>query len=76
MWSVHDAISLDQQGVPSVVCVTERFSQAAKTYARMKGKPDIPILVLPANIEELSDEELGSLAKTTFEQAARQLTQE
>jgi len=58
-----------------VVIVTEQFRALASTIAQSQGKPSLPILVLPSNIEELSHEELQALAKITFDQAAQRLTQ-
>ena len=68
-------MSLDQGGVPSVVIVTEQFSKLASTIAKSRGRPGLPILVLPGNIEDLSNGELETLAKTTLDQAAERLTQ-
>ena len=56
-----------------MVIVTEQFSALASTIAQSQGKPGLPILVLPSNIEELSDGELKALAQKTFDQAARKL---
>ena len=68
-------MSLDQGGVPSVVLVTEQFSKLASTITKSRGRPGLPILVLPANIEDLSDSELETLAQNTLDQAAEKLTQ-
>ena len=57
-----------------MVIVTEQFSKLASTIARSRGRPGLPILVLPSNIEDLSDGELESLAHTTLDQAAGELT--
>ena len=54
--------------------VTEQFRELASTIAHAQGEPGLAILVLPSNIEELSDEELRSLAQTTFDEAAGKLT--
>jgi hypothetical protein len=59
-----------------VVLVTGQFRELAGIIAQSQGKPRLPILVLPSNIEELSGEELRSLAQRTFEQVAQKLTQE
>jgi hypothetical protein len=57
-----------------VVIVTEAFSKLASTISRSEGKPELPILVLPANVEELPEEELRSLARATLDEAAQKLT--
>ena len=55
--------------------VTEQFSRLASTIAKSRGRPGLPILVLPANIEDLSDDELEDLAHKTLDQAAEKLTE-
>jgi hypothetical protein len=57
------------------VIVTEQFSRLASTIAKSRGRPGLPILVLPANIEDLSDDELEDLAHKTLDQAAEKLTE-
>ena len=47
----------------------------ASTIAKSRGRPGLPILVLPANIEDLSDDELEDLAHKTLDQAAEKLTE-
>ena len=64
---------LERAGVPSVVIVTGEFRELATTIAHAQGEPGLEILVLPSNIEELSDEELRSLAQSTFHEASRKL---
>ena len=58
-----------------MVVVTEQFSDLATTIARSRGKPRLPILVLPANIEQLSDSEIRALARSTLDRAAHELTE-
>ena len=56
-----------------MVIVTGEFKELASTIAHAQGEPGLEILVLPSNIEELSDEELRSLAQITFDEAAGKL---
>ena len=56
-----------------MVMVTGEFKELASTIAHAQGEPGLEILVLPSNIEELSDEELRSLAQITFDEAAGKL---
>jgi len=42
--------------------------------ARARKVPDFPIIVLPANIEELEAAALQSLAEETFPEALKKLT--
>ena len=59
-----------------MVIVTEQFSKLAATIARSRGKPSLPILVIPSNVEELSDQDLRALASATLQRAAEALTTE
>ena len=56
-----------------MVMVTGEFKELATTIAHAQGEPGLEILVLPSNIEELSDEELRTLAQSTFDEAAGKL---
>ena len=54
--------------------VSERFQNLAAAIARARGKPEFPMIVLPANIEELSDSELHAMAEKTFPEVLEKLT--
>ena len=43
--------------------------------ARSRGKPDFPMVVLPANIEEMAREDLDALADDTFPEVLGKITQ-
>jgi hypothetical protein len=46
-YSVHDAIELEKNGIPTVVATTTRFEPVAKTLSASFGAPDTRLLVLP-----------------------------
>lgn len=54
--------------------MTERFEDLAHSVARARGKNNFPIVVWPANVEELSDAELKALADRTFDELVNKLT--
>ena len=72
--SINDALIFEAKGIPTVVIITEPFRVLSETVARARGKPDLPLIVLPSTIEEISDDEISSMAKTTFERVAGLLT--
>lgn len=61
-WSVHDAVSLEQQKRPAIVAVTEEFAQHAHNMARHLGHPDLKVLVLPYPLEARPEDELREIA--------------
>ena len=56
-----------------MVVVSERFENLAASLARSRGKPDFPMVVLPSDIEEMTDERLGELSERTFPEIAAKL---
>ena len=54
--------------------VSERFHNLAQSVARARHAPDLPMIVLPPNIEEITNEELHALADRTFPQIIDRLT--
>jgi len=51
-----DAIHLERQGTPSLTFVTEPFEHAARTHARLHRLPDLPLIVVPSDYLDRSDE--------------------
>lgn len=58
-----------------MVVVSERFESLATSLVRSRGKPGFPMVVLPSDIEELSDERLGELSERTFPEIAEKLAE-
>ena len=70
-----DAITLEQQGLPTATIITDVFVKTAEAYTRLMGVPDFPYLVCPHPITSVSPadlEERGSLLAP----AVRRLLQE
>lgn len=61
-YSVHDAIELEKNGIPTVVATTTRFEQVAKTLSASFGAPDTRLLVLPHPIGGTDEPTLESWA--------------
>ena len=53
-------------GLPVVLVVTERFESLGRSILKSKGRGDIPVYVLPSDIETRSDAELCQLAAQTL----------
>ena len=55
-----DAIALERQGTPSLTFVTEPFEQAARTHGRLHGLPDLPLVIVPSDYLDRSDEAIAA----------------
>ena len=58
-----------------MVVVSERFENLATSLARSRGKPNFPMVVLPSDIEEMSDDRLGELSEQTFPEITEKLAE-
>ncbi len=65
---MHDAITLEKRGIPSVVVISEAFVQNAKAIAKLSGIPDYPFIVVPHPVSSLDAEGLEELVKRFFPQ--------
>jgi hypothetical protein len=65
-WSVADAVTLEAQGRPSVVAVTEEFEKHARNMASHLGHPDLKLLVLPYPLEARAEAELVEIAERHY----------
>jgi len=50
-----DAVNLEAQGTPSLTFVTEPFESAARTHARLRDLPDVPLVIIPSDYLDRSD---------------------
>lgn len=73
--SLHDAIQLEQLGVPAVVIITEPFVPMVSAFAASLGMAGYPaFVVLPHPVSSLDDSELRQIAATAAADVARHLT--
>ncbi len=62
MWSVRDAVGVEQLRKPAVAAVCEEFVAHGRTTAAFLGHPDLKLLVLPYPLEARPDDELRAMA--------------
>jgi hypothetical protein len=55
-----DAVNLEKQGTPSLTFVTEPFAQAARTHARLRDLPDLPLIIVPSDYLDRSDDAVAA----------------
>lgn len=48
-------MNLEAQGTPSLTFVTEPFESAARTHARLRDLPDVPLVIIPSDYLDRSD---------------------
>jgi hypothetical protein len=68
-FSVHDAVTLEQHGKPSIVVVCSEFETHARNMARFLGHGDLKVLVMPYPLEARPDDELLKIADEYYPQA-------
>lgn len=61
-WSVFDALSGLNSGLPAVVGVTEEFTLLAQTLATDRGRPGLRQIVLPHSLQTLPEEQVRKAA--------------
>jgi len=66
-YSVHDAIELERNGVPTVVATTTQFEPVAKTLSTSFGAPETRLLVLPHPIGGTDESTLHAWADASVD---------
>ncbi len=51
---------LEEQGTPSLTFVTHPFESAARTHARLQELPGIPLVIIPSDYLDRSDEAVAA----------------
>jgi hypothetical protein len=68
-----DAVNLEKLGVPSLTFVTEPFAHAARTHARIHGMPELPLVIVPSDYLDRSDEAVREKLAPLIEEIVSQL---
>lgn len=68
-----DAVALEDRGIPTVTFVTEPFAAAARSIARSRGLPDLPLAVIPHDYLGEDDDELEARLAPVFDDVVRAL---
>ena len=70
---MHDAISLEEKGVPTAVVVTEVFLHEAQVQRAALGMDGLDPVVIQHPLSTLSDEEISARASDAALQAVKVL---
>ena len=65
---------MQKEGIPTVSLITERFRKLADTTRRGRGLPDMPLVELPPNPDDLPEEELKRIAHRSLEEVLQVFT--
>jgi hypothetical protein len=69
-----DAVHLEERGIPTVTFVTEPFESAARTHAEILGLPGIPLIVIPSDYIDGSDDVVAAKITPRLEEIIELLT--
>jgi hypothetical protein len=72
-WTIKDAITAANAGVPTVAIVTDQFKDIAQVFARLGGRPDLQFTVLPYPLDTLPEEEVRKIADDNLASALQAL---
>ena len=65
---MSDHAQLERLGIPTVTIVLDAFENAARTHARIHGRPDLPLIVVPRDfLEEPDDERIVARDQAVFD---------
>lgn len=74
-WSVHDAVQLEQLGLPTVVATTTHFVDLTRRVADGFGLPDARVVVFPHPLGGTDHATIRSWADAAVDDVIRLLTQ-
>ncbi|MDA0999625.1 MAG: hypothetical protein O2807_03780 [bacterium] len=68
---MHDAIALEEKGIPAAVIVTETFLHEAHVQRAALGMEGIDPAVIPHPLSTISDAEIGARAQAAAPQVKK-----
>lgn len=71
---MHDTVSLESVGVPSVFVASDEFIGAALVQAEALGMPDVRRVFVPHPIQDRTDEEMRAIAEAAVAEVLEALT--
>jgi hypothetical protein len=71
--SVHDAIALEKQGIPTVTVCTDGFLAGGRMQAESLGMPQYPLLCVPQSYITHTPPQVRALAEACMEEVLKRL---
>jgi hypothetical protein len=70
---VLDSANLEKLGVPSVTIVTAPFEPAARAVAQSQGLPDLPLVIVPHDYLEETEDAIREKLRSRLDQIVHAL---
>lgn len=74
-WSLHDAVTLEDKGIPSVLLCTDEFAPLARAESVAKGMSGLPLAVIPHPLADNRPNEVKRKAEAIVAEVVAILTQ-
>jgi hypothetical protein len=71
---VHDSLTLERLGVPTVAVATHEFLTAARAQAAALGRADHEVVIVPHPIQDQTPDEIAARAHAVAWEIVRRLT--
>jgi hypothetical protein len=71
---LHDAIRLENLGIPTVSVATDEFTTAARAQGSALGRPDYDPVYVPHPIQDQTPAEIEQKARDVLDEIATRLT--
>jgi hypothetical protein len=71
--SVHDAIALEKEGIPTVTVCTDGFLAGGRMQAESLGMPQYSILCVPQSYITYAPQAVRALAEAALEEVIKRL---
>ncbi|MEW6268101.1 MAG: hypothetical protein AB1689_02240 [Thermodesulfobacteriota bacterium] len=73
-WSLHDAVTFEQMGIPSVLLCTDEFAPLARAESVGKGMGGLPLVVVPHPLADNRPDEVRAKAQAIADEVYAVLT--
>ncbi len=71
---MHDSVSLENRGIPTVPIATDEFRTAARIQANRLGRPDLDAVYVSHPIQDQTEAEIQARAEAAIGQIVDRLT--
>jgi hypothetical protein len=71
---LHDAIRLENLGIPTISVATDEFTTAARAQGSALGRPDYDPVFVPHPIQDQTSAEIEKKAGDAIDEITRKLT--
>ena len=73
---MHDIVDLETRGIPAMFVASDVFVQAAESQANALGFPTVQRVFVPHPIQDRTDDEMRTLADSTYDSIVTAITKQ